>query len=73
MYLKSSTIYRSIVSGAEYIRSLVHQGTISKDAARHLRWFDYYSRCEDARLTCRHLASLPIPSAIGRTGSNSMP
>jgi len=59
MYLKSSQIYGLIVPGAEYIRSLVRQGTISPDAARRLRWFDYYNRCEDARLTCRHFGISP--------------
>jgi len=54
MYLKSSTIYGSVIPGSEFIRSLVRQGTISQDAARRLRWFDYYRRCEDARLTCRY-------------------
>jgi len=59
MYPKSSTIYGSIVPGAEFIRSLVRQGTISQDAARRLRWFDYYRTCEDARLTCRHFGISP--------------
>lgn len=54
MYLKPSTIYGSIVPGSEFIRSLVRQGTISQEAARRLKWFDYYAKCEDARLTCRH-------------------
>ena len=54
MYLKPTTTYGSLIPGSEYIRSLVRQGTISQDAVRRLRWFDYYSRCEDARLTCRH-------------------
>jgi len=59
MYLRSSKIYGSIVPGTEYIRSLVHQGTISQDAARRLRWFNYYNRCEDARLTCRYFGISP--------------
>jgi putative transposase len=54
MYLKPTTIYGSLIPGSEYIRSLIRQGTISGDAARRLRWFDYYGRCKDARLTCRH-------------------
>jgi transposase InsO family protein len=54
MYLKPTTTYGSLIPGSEYIRSVVRQGTISQDAVRRLRWFDYYSRCEDARLTCRH-------------------
>jgi hypothetical protein len=65
MYPKSSTIYGSIVPGAEFIRSLVRQGTISQEAARRLRWFDYYKRCEDARLTCRrpHHVRKPLTPA----------
>ena len=59
MYPKSSTIYGSIIPGAEFIRSLVRQGTISQDAARRLKWFDYYRTCEDARLTCRHFSISP--------------
>jgi putative transposase len=59
MYLKSSTIYGSLIPGSEYIRSLVRQGMISQDAARRLRWFDFFSRNEDARLTCRHFGISP--------------
>src|SRR4030042_1295463 len=59
MYLKSSTIYGSIVPGAEHPRPRGRQGTTSPDAARRLRWFDYYIRCEDARLTCRHFGISP--------------
>src|SRR4030042_52326 len=59
MYLKPTTIYGSLIPGSEYIRSLVRQGTISQDAARRLRWFDFYNRCGDARLTCRHFGISP--------------
>ena len=59
MYLRSSRVYGSIIPGAEYIRSLVRQGTISPEAARRLKWFDFYNRCEDARLTCRHFGISP--------------
>ncbi|MCX6570352.1 MAG: helix-turn-helix domain-containing protein, partial [Candidatus Aminicenantes bacterium] len=59
MYPKSSTIYGSVIPGSEFIRSLVRQGTISQEAARRLRWFDYYKRCEGARLTCRHFGISP--------------
>jgi hypothetical protein len=40
MYLKPSTIYGSIVPGAEYIRDLVRRGTISPAAAQRLKWLD---------------------------------
>lgn len=59
MYLRSSRIYGSIIPGAEFIRALVRQGTISADAARRLKWFDFYGRYEDARLTCRHFCISP--------------
>jgi putative transposase len=59
MYLKPTTIYGSLIPGSEYIRSLVRQGTISQDAAGRLRWFDFYNRCGDARLTCRHFGISP--------------
>jgi len=59
MYVKPTTIYGSLIPGSEYIRSLVRQGTISQDAARRLRWFDFYNRCGDARLTCRHFGLSP--------------
>jgi len=59
MYLKRTTIYGSLIPGSEYIRSLVRQGTISPDAARRLRWFDFYNRWGDARLTCRHFGISP--------------
>jgi putative transposase len=59
MYLKSTTIYGSLIPGSEYIRSLIRQGTISKEAANRLRWFDFYARHGDARLTCRHFDISP--------------
>jgi transposase len=54
MYLQATTTYGSLIPGSEYIRSLVRQGTISKDGARRLQWFDYYERCGNARRTCRY-------------------
>jgi putative transposase len=54
MYLRSTTTYGSLIPGAEYIRSLVRQGRISKEAAKRLRWMDYYARCGNARQTCRY-------------------
>jgi putative transposase len=59
MYLKPTTTYGSLIPGSEYIRSLVRQGTISGEAARRLRWFDFYARHGDARLTCRHFGISP--------------
>jgi putative transposase len=54
MYLRPTTTYGSLVPGSEFIRSLVRQGTISRDAAKRLQWFDYYERCGNARRTCRY-------------------
>lgn len=59
MYLQPTTTYGSLIPGSEYIRSLIRQGTISKDAAKRLRWFDYYARCGDARKTCRYYGITP--------------
>ena len=59
MYLKPTAGYGSLIPGSEYIRSLVRQGTISADAARRLRWFDFYARHGDARKTCRYFGISP--------------
>lgn len=59
MKLNSTSGYGSLIPGSEYIRSLVGQGTISKAAAHRLRWFDFYSRHRDARLTCRYFGISP--------------
>jgi transposase-like protein len=54
MYLQATTTYGSLIPGSEYIRSLIRQGTISKDAAKRLRWMDHYAEHGIARLTCRY-------------------
>lgn len=54
MYPHSARIYGDIVPGSEFIRSLVRRGEMSKDAAKRLRWFDYYARCGNAQMTCRY-------------------
>jgi transposase len=54
MYLRPTTTYGSLIPGSEYIRSLVRQGKMSPEAAKRLRWFDYYGRCQNARKTCRY-------------------
>jgi len=54
MYPHPARIYGDIIPGSEFIRSLVRQGTISKGAAKRLKWFDYYRRCGNARKTCRY-------------------
>jgi len=54
MYPHAARIYGDIIPRGEFIRSLVRQGTVSKDAAKRLQWFDYYKRCGNARKTCRY-------------------
>ena len=41
MYLRTTQGYGSLIPGSEYSRSLVRQGTVSKEAARRLRWMDH--------------------------------
>jgi transposase InsO family protein len=59
MYLQATTTYGSLIPGSEYIRSLVRQGTVSKDAAKRLRWMDHYARGQNARQTCRYFGISP--------------
>ena len=54
MYLQATTTYGSLIPGSEFIRELVRRGTISRDAARRLQWFDHYGRHGNARKTCRY-------------------
>ena len=53
-YIKPATTYGSLIPGSEYIRSIVRQRTISLEAAKRLRWYEYHSRCGHARQTCRY-------------------
>lgn len=54
MYLHPTQRYGDLIPGSEYIRSLVRQGTISKEAAKRLRWMDHFAELGNARLTCRY-------------------
>jgi hypothetical protein len=36
VYLQATTTYGSLISGSEFIRSLVRQGTISSEAVKKL-------------------------------------
>jgi putative transposase len=54
MYVHPTTSYGSLIPGSEFIRSLVRQGTVSKEAAKRRRWMDYYARSGNARQTCRY-------------------
>jgi putative transposase len=59
MSIGPASQYGLIIPKASYITSLVRQGTISKDAAKRLRWMDHYRRHRNARLTCRYFGISP--------------
>jgi hypothetical protein len=59
MYLHPTQSYGAVIPGADFITSLVRQGTISKDAARRLRWFDFQARCRNVWKTCRYYGIIP--------------
>jgi len=59
MSIRSASTYGLIIPGSQYICSLVRQGTISKEAAKRLRWMDHYDRHHNARLTCRYFGISP--------------
>ena len=51
--------YGVVLPGAGYLASLARRTNISKEAKKRLRWFDYYQRTSNARLTCRHFDISP--------------
>ena len=59
MRFRETSTYGSIIYGAEFINSLVRQGTISKEAKKRLKWFDHYKKHGNARLTCRYFGISP--------------
>ena len=59
MYLHPTQSYGGIIPGSDFITSLVRQGTISKEAARRLRWFDFHARCRNVWKTCRYYGITP--------------
>jgi putative transposase len=59
MYPHAAQGYGVLIPGSEYIRSLVRQGTVSKEGARRLRWMDHYAEHGNARLTCRYFGISP--------------
>lgn len=59
MSIRAASTYGAFIPGHDYITSLVRQGTISKAAAKRLKWFDYYGRCRNARKTCRYFGISP--------------
>ena len=54
MRIRPTSTYGAIIPGSDCVTSLVRQGTISREAAKRLRWMDHYSRHGNARLTCRY-------------------
>jgi putative transposase len=54
MRIRPTTTYGAIIPGSEYITSRVRQVTLSREATKRLGWMDHYSRCQNARLTCRY-------------------
>lgn len=50
---------RTIIPWFDFITSVARQGTISKEAKKRLRWFDYYQRTGNARKTCRYFGISP--------------
>jgi len=59
MYPRRAITYGHLIPGSEFIRSLARQGTISKEAAKRLLWFDFFRIHPNVRLTCRHFAISP--------------
>ena len=59
MYPHQAISYGHLIPGSEFIRSLARQGTISKEAAKRLLWFDFYRQHPNIRLVCRHFAISP--------------
>lgn len=51
--------YGLIIPRADYITSLVRQGTISKEAKKRLMWMDHHRKHGNARLTCRYFGISP--------------
>lgn len=47
---------RSILPGAAWLAKIV---SVSASGKRRLAWMDYYHRCGNARLTCRHFGITP--------------
>lgn len=59
MRFRDTNTYGSLIYGSEFINSLVLQGTISKEAKKRLKWFDYYNKTGNARRTCRYFGISP--------------
>lgn len=51
--------YGVILPKASFVASLARRTDISKEAKKRLKWFDYYQRKGNARLTCRYFGISP--------------
>jgi len=51
--------YGLIIPKADYINSLVRQGSISREAKKRLQWMDHYHKHGNARFTCRYFGISP--------------
>lgn len=59
MSIKAASTNWAFIPGHDYLSSLGRQISISKQAAKRLKWFDYYARCGNARKTCRYFGVSP--------------
>ena len=59
MSVKQASTYGAIIPGFDYLTSLSRQGTISREAKKRLKWFDYYHRTRNARKTSRYFGISP--------------
>jgi putative transposase len=59
MYMRAARRYGAIIPGSEIITSFARRGKVSARAKLRLDWFDYFNRCRNVRLTCRHFGISP--------------
>ena len=59
MRIGPTSNYGLIIPRADYINSIVRQGTISREAKKRLQWMDHYHKHGNARFTCRHFGISP--------------
>ena len=59
MSVRPATKYGLIIPGSEYMISLLRQSSITREAAKRLKWMDHYLRHGNARLTCRYFGISP--------------
>ena len=59
MRIGPTSNYGLIIPRADYINSIVRQGSISREAKKRLQWMDHYHKHGNARFTCRHFGISP--------------